>query len=287
MRLTATAIGYGVAPDSIAGPVIAVFPRACEILCADGLIVTLSAVEGGVPGGISVEVGEGFRFDAHLVAGAEAAVRGGVLRFAGSVVSIDLRGASAWRSRLGEMRADFALPEPQRARGAAVQALLEDGRTRPLVAVGRGALIDLVRASRSHDIDAAAAAAAKLIGLGDGVTPAGDDCLVGHLCGLWAGVHGRAGRIAFAEELGRRVAALAPRTHRVSRAYLEAAAVGEASQKLARLAMSIARGDEADARGAAAAAIAVGHSSGACMVLGLLLGTAAASGIDLESGLID
>jgi hypothetical protein len=84
------------------------------------------------------------------------------------------------------------------------------------------------------------------------------------------------GRAAFVARLGVRLKEFAARTHRISRVYLEAAAEGEVSERLTKLAAQVAAGATPRAVGAAAAAaLAVGHSSGANGILGLLLGSAA------------
>jgi hypothetical protein len=62
----------------------------------------------------------------------------------------------------------------------------------------------------------------------------------------------------------------------VSRLYLEAAAQGQISERLYALATCIATGaGEETVTFAAEAALNVGHSSGACGILGLLIGCAA------------
>jgi len=116
----------------------------------------------------------------------------------------------------------------------------------------------------------------RLIGLGPGSTPAGDDYLVGHLAGLWSCAGASGARRSFVADLGEGLRKSALRTNRVSRVYLEAAAAGEVSERLGDLAARVAQGaDAASVCAATDAALAVGHSSGACGVLGLLLGCAA------------
>lgn len=287
MRLAAITYGYGVAPDEIAGSVVAVFAHACEILCTSGRLVTLATRGGGLPGGIAVDAPEEFRFDAAIATGVEAATRSGILRFAGSAHSVDMRRARPWHSRIRGLRLNLVRPSSRRSWLEARDALCADGRAAPLIAIGRAALDDLALASLELDYVGARDAAARLIGLGDGTTPAGDDCLVGHLGGVWACTCGRAERIEFAGRFGANLAALAPRTHRASRAYLEAAAVAELSERMTDVAAAIVAGDETVARRAAMNAIAVGHSSGACSVLGLLLGIASLYAADVARGLLD
>jgi hypothetical protein len=110
-----------------------------------------------------------------------------------------------------------------------------------------------------------------LVGLGDGLTPEGDDYLIGYFAGLWACGGADRSRVNFVLALSgwlKRIALCAGKTSRV---YLEAAADGEVSERLFDLANSVAGGsDSAAVNRAAAAALAVGHSSGACGVCGFL-----------------
>jgi hypothetical protein len=131
-------------------------------------------------------------------------------------------------------------------------------------------------ATRNLDAAAAGAAAAQLVGLGAGGTPAGDDFLVGYLTALWSSQRARG--TEFVTRLSRFIAALSARTSDISRVYLEAAAAGEVSERLTVLAATIATESLHGAVvGAAKAAIAVGHTSGADGTLGLLAGAEAAS----------
>ena len=95
----------------------------------------------------------------------------------------------------------------------------------------------------------------------------------------------------FAVAFAKTCRSLGKRTNDISRAYLEAAADGQVSERLADVAKSVAAG-EAEPRVAetVASAMAVGHSSGADGTLGLLQGLASwgpASVFSRGSGLVD
>ena len=109
-------------------------------------------------------------------------------------------------------------------------------------------------------------AANALIGLGPGLTPAGDDFVGGALIALRAAGHGeRADRIA-AWAL-----ALAERgTNRISRAHLRCAAAGEGHEALYDLLRALNAGEVAIARSVDALS-RVGHSSGLDAAAGALL----------------
>lgn len=98
---------------------------------------------------------------------------------------------------------------------------------------------------------------ADLAGLGVGLTPAGDDFLVGMLHGLWA----RA-----AEQVGELCSAIAqtaiPRTSTLSGAWLEAASQGEASQLWHTLIKATRDGREDDIQEALVHILRTGETSG-------------------------
>ncbi len=80
----------------------------------------------------------------------------------------------------------------------------------------------LLQAVGGEDMDAAAAAVGALAGLGSGLTPAGDDVLLGVLFALWIWFPRRAWINLIAETA-------VPRTTTLSAAFLRAAAAGEAT----------------------------------------------------------
>ena len=112
-------------------------------------------------------------------------------------------------------------------------------------------------------------AADALIGLGPGLTPAGDDFVGGAMIALRA--FGR-------DPLADRVAAWAlplaeSRTGRISRAHLRCAALGEGHEALHRLLSALNDGESAVARALDALA-RVGHTSGLDAAAGALLAPA-------------
>lgn len=141
---------------------------------------------------------------------------------------------------------------------------------------GGAAIKRMCATTRELDLAGGRQAMSELIGLGEGSTPAGDDYLVGYFGGLWACAGADGLRRRFIADLGGSLGDMVLRTNRISRVYLEAAAEGEVSERLATLVWRIAAGaDEKPVAAATALACAVGHSSGACGVLSLLLGCAA------------
>ncbi len=134
------------------------------------------------------------------------------------------------------------------------------------------ALRKLVDGTRRYDLSTTSAVGA-LIGLGPGLTPGGDDLLVGYLAGLWCTIRDRNERARFISTLGKTVIRLSRQTNDISRTYLYHAARGQVSSRLAALAEAICRGDNSDRLlDAAEAAMRAGHTSGMEAVAGLLVG---------------
>jgi hypothetical protein len=258
------------------GVVQSVFVNAAILAVADGLVTLVPAATGALPAAIMVDVPRGFNFASVLAVGAAAASRAGVLRFAGSAASVDLRMARHWRSRLGDISIDFVNSATESAWRSVAAALRADGRSNAISRLAHADIFLLSDATRHFDLWSAEQAAARLVGLGAGGTPAGDDLLVGYLAGLWSSIAGNRSRADFAAGLGEILRGLAKRTNNVSRVYLEAAAAGEVSERLAAVATCIAAGvSSTTVAETTASAMTVGHSSGADGTLGLLLGLAA------------
>ena len=275
-RLAARKIGFGVPVDDFDGAVHSVFRNALILAVDGGGLVTLVPEEAGaLPGGITLDAEAGIGFDRMIAAGAGAAARAGVLRIADSGLTVDLRQAEAWRSGLDELTLDLASASSRKAWDTAAAVLAVDGRAERFLRIAAKPVFALADAARGLREAETHALMERLVGLGEGGTPAGDDFLVGFAAALHASAVAGARRRGFAEAFFRHLRSLGDRTNAVSRVYLEAAAAGEVSEKLTNLASRIARGDApASVEAATAAAVAVGHTSGADGTLGLLAGMA-------------
>lgn len=134
----------------------------------------------------------------------------------------------------------------------------------------RTALSHLQGALTRGDASGVTGAVAELAGLGPGLTPSGDDVLAGFLLALrlWPDA---------ARLLGARIVATlilgtaAPRTGRISRAYLWAARQGHASDAWHDLVRALS-GSAEDATAAATRILQIGETSGADMLAGFLFG---------------
>jgi Protein of unknown function (DUF2877) len=285
MRVAALSIGYGAPVGGFDGRVEAVYPRACVLLLDDHRLLTLvTPTIGRLPRGVVVDTPPEFTFAPGIAIGASAAARSGILRIRGAALAVDLRSARSWRSFLGVLKIDGRREAVARALETAGAALRLDGRSDVFVHLAGARIADLAAATRALDATATEKAMSGLVGLGDGLTPAGDDYLVGYFAGLWACAGADRSRANFVTALSEWLKRIAPCASKTSRVYLEAAADGEVSERLFDLANSVAEGsDSAAVDRAAAAALAVGHSSGACGVCGFLQACACWSE-DLRSG---
>jgi hypothetical protein len=193
---------------------------------------------------------------------------------------IATEGARLWHAAPGWPAVKAALSDPARrswlaqiaaataAPGAALHvtgigcgALRSQGRLR-----AAGAAERLVAGLRALDAGEAVAGAQRLAGLGPGLTPAGDDFLLGALLAAWAGLFGPG-----AQDLAPAIAeAVAPLTTTLSAAYVRAAGRGECSACWHGLFAAARAGRDAALRHAVRAVLAVGHSSGADAMAGFV-----------------
>jgi hypothetical protein len=290
MIVQALSAGEGFPRDFFDGQVHSVFDSAANLSLADaGLVTLLAARSGNLPRGARLDTPPGYSFEDHLEPGLAATCREGILSFSGSTFAVDLRPARVWQSDLKTLAIDLSLTQAMAGWRIALAGLRQHPGTRtgiagavfdldaagapsPLVRAARGPIHALADAALRFDVAGSAVAAGKLIGLGPGLTPSGDDFLVGFMSGLWACAADNLYRIAFTDGLGLEISRFAGRTTDISRAFLLDAARGEASEPLTALATAIRDGVEVDVREAAQVALGVGSASGVDGVAGLLAG---------------
>jgi hypothetical protein len=283
MHLAALSAGGQAPRGRFNGAVHSVFRHACNVRLDDGRLVALLAAHlGNVPHGVRLAVPAGFAFEHHIKVGRQVSCRADVLRVAGGGLSIDLATAWPWRGELPAGGVDLASPEVARAwrtAGRAWQGNRPRIDDRTVEIVGRAVDhqgVRLARAARDLQPEEAAGALLCLVGCGPGLTPSGDDLIVGFLAGLWSTAAVDPARRRFLEDLCAAVAAAAAATGDISRAYLRHAARGHFAQPLITVMHHIGAGAQRRAiEAAVAAALRIGHTSGADGVCGLLLGLGA------------
>src|SRR5690606_36415208 len=135
-----------------------------------------------------------------------------------------------------------------------------------LLPIGRGAN-QLRQGIATLDLALLQSAAHTLAGLGGGLTPAGDDLLLGAMVALWA-----IRPESIARPCAETVANTAmPRTTTLSAAYLAAAGRGEVALLWHNLLGAFATADSQGVISATRAILHTGHTSGADMLTGFLL----------------
>jgi hypothetical protein len=197
-----------------------------------------------------------------LPSGAPAEVGGGRIVVGDLAVS-----AAAWwdpRPRLPRPRPAL-LPEGVRQLRTALygEGVPHSAFTLPGLPTGPGGPLAALRgAVRRADLEAALRTAARLIGLGPGLTPAGDDVMAGTMAGLVLLGHPAAERFAAGV-----FALAAGRTTELSRALLRHAACGRVSGEYAAVLHGLV-GDR-PLGPAIAGLLATGSTSGRALALGL------------------
>jgi hypothetical protein len=292
MYLPAITIGYAVPVGSFDASVHSVFQSAINLRLneTDNLLTLLASSEADLPQGIRVDTPDDFSFEIFPT-GQQATYKDDTLRL--DSLTIELRGARHWKCDLPALKADTTAPavsnawrlvwnalnERQNLSGSEIVAgdLFRLGESaRPTVSRKAGeAMRDLVNATRRYELTDPSAVN-SLIGLGSGLTPSGDDLLVGYMAGLWSTVRNKGKRARFVSDLGKTIIRLSRRTNDISRTYLYHAVQGQVSSRLANLAEAICRGGNPERLlETVESAMQVGHTSGMDAVTGLLIGLAA------------
>lgn len=194
----------------------------------------------------------------------------GAMPRVGARISIELGKARRWAPAALKRRPDRrGLSAPRRAlwcrtrTGEGLAPMLDaPERLAPRARRAAQAFIDWLATGAEGP---APRAAASLIGLGPGLTPAGDDFIGGALIAL-----GVAGRVDVAGRAAAWVLARVQRTNRISAAHLACAARGEGHEALHRLLASL-RPRGWGFRAALEALDGIGHTSGHAAAAGALL----------------
>ena len=290
----ALSIGCAVPQPAFDASVHSVFQSAANLRLVKGgkLLTLVGSGEADLPQGIRLNTPADFSF-AGLHVGEPVACRDNLLRIDSLSLTVDLRKARIWKCDLPALNVDLTNPAvvtawrsvwlalnmrqiQSNAEIVAENLFLSDETMHAGVPRMAGkAMQDLVNATRQYDLTAASAAQG-LIGLGSGLTPNGDDLLVGYLAGLWCTVRDRNERIQLLSNLGKTITHHSKLTNDISRAYLYHASQGQVSNLLVNLAEAINMGGNPNRLlDIAETTMRVGHTSGMDAVTGLLMGLTA------------
>jgi len=275
-------------PPRARAQVHSVFQRTCNIETDSGELVTLLAPGcGNLPHGVCCAPPMGPLFP-RLRQGQAAILEDAALRVPAARLAVHLSRAAIWNGTVAAARP--GLPGIQACRAlrelretlrehapdeGVAPALFSSGCPRSrieraLFARMAQSLPVLARATETGDAVAVVSALSVLVGLGAGLTPAGDDFIVGYLAALWSRSHRERGIAALLRGLANPVGQLSLQTNAISRQMLLDALQGQFAERLADVVRSVCGGD--NVAGAAMRALEVGHSSGADVLCGLLFG---------------
>jgi hypothetical protein len=260
------------------GRVHSVFARVVNVIVPDGTLLTLASREvDDAPDTLVVDLRT---FDGSGVAiGAPVAARDGVLAV-GRRLAIRVDGARPWvpllpwypaqdaslRRNLEALREHLAGLDSGPVGDAPSQSSAV-----AIAATARLALhaTALGRALERADLETARVQGEALVGLGQGLTPSGDDLLLG----LFAVLHLPGGPCEPFRDLGTQIVARAmQRTHAISLCALRAAAEGRVRARVVALLSALTTGERETTLAALRAVLAIGSTSGRDIVAGIVLG---------------
>ena len=280
------AIEDAVRAPGVVGLVEGVHRTAVNIRWGDQLVTVAHASLGGLPNGILVDPPVALD-QIGLAPGMRVQGDGIALRVPGASMVVFLGGAASWSPVLPVTqvatatrveRAQRALQvaagqAPRVGLGPLLVGIVNQGTS--VGALGRAAarsVAAVLVALGDGASDRAVATAIPLIGLGPGATPSGDDLLVGLAAGLAATDH------PLAQAFGAGVARDAPGlTTSLAESYLLHAGRLEFSERVHDAAAAVLTGPEGGLERTISHALAWGASSGADLLVGLLIGIQASA----------
>lgn len=272
--LIAGSIGYLVPRAGWAGRVHSVFARHCNLACRE-LLLTLSRAP-ATDGPTVIRLTEDAPADLRewFTVGEPVRAQRDTLRT--PRVELQWRHARQWWP---------AAPRPPLPRAGIVANLQHAERVLARCRITRRSIIDgaaapvaaaLQRACMTLDGPAAQSLVAQLIGWGEGLTPAGDDFLVGLMAGLDAMPNAESTGRSFRAAVASTVRTHTARTSTIAAHCLRLAAAGHHAAPLLDLRQALlADADLGAVNAAMRAALSIGATSGADTVSGLLAGLAA------------
>jgi len=230
--LAVESIGHRVPRTGFSGRVHSVFARACNIACGDTLLTLVAADLGDGP--TLLRLARGAPRDLRALFEVGEPVDGRLCRARTARTELQWTRASVWSP--APLRALLPVPRIHAHVSRALQCLAQHRPTHRSLIDGEGAPVTaaLRHACQALEGHQVVRHVDRLIGWGEGLTPAGDDFLVGLTAGLDAFVDGPERR-----ELRSAIVAVlrnaTPRTTPIAAHYLCLAADGHYTEPLLRL----------------------------------------------------
>jgi hypothetical protein len=266
-----------------------IYRSVVNISTADGLLSVASPEGGGLPNGILADLGPDWR-EIGLHSGMAVVATEANIRVLGAGLAIQFAAAPRWSPRLRSSadaadtatarwrrraRATRAIARTRASSGGFGPLLREDVSHDPvgILGVARPILAELAVVLETGDETRAAKVATRLVGLGPGLTPSGDDVLVGIEAALHALARPSAGFVALATgDADLRTTALAA-------TLLRHAGAGEFAERLHSLLAALLGSDDEAIPAAIDRAVAWGATSGTDCLLGVLIGLDVSAGV--------
>jgi hypothetical protein len=273
--------------EGFAGSVLSVFVRACNLVSDQGEIVALVSQRVG-NGPLNIVLEEDGFLSRSLEAGSPAEGDGRTIRV-GEALVVSLAGAEVWEpwlewealnaerpgleANLAVLHDHLIAQAPAESLAYLLAAGAAGGRSVESTyrKVAWRAIEGLLAALRAGDRQGIAARAASLAGLGPGLTPAGDDFLLGLMAGLRTWPQCLAGSALSVEEACQAIyGAAAERTNLLSMALLQSAREGMFGEAWHILLAALRQDKAAEVREAADRVLGFGGTSGADALCGFL-----------------
>ena len=293
LAVPVASVGLSVAPylshAGLVGHVCASFRRCCYLQTLDGEVLCIAEeILGRGPLTVSISLDEGMDLQVLGVSeGTSVSVEGGCIHI--SSLALDLEGALVWRPQPPAIAPGNLAPEAARRLAVAMSPqtppdglgcllphvenlgagqAVEAGCVSALGTLSTTAVTCMVNGLLSGDAPSTEAGVRGLLGLGPGLTPSGDDLLVGLLLALHAGRPSTAGTLA------RIVAQHGPSmTGMISVAILKQAPLGYGSEAIHQVIEALVSGVPEDEMLHKAGVLrGAGHTSGWDTLVGILLG---------------
>ncbi|QIK61960.1 DUF2877 domain-containing protein [Leucobacter viscericola] len=267
--------GHAVPEGTFTGVVHSVFAHSCNLAVAGTLLTLQDSANLHSPTSIRIAGHAGRRWQPSVAPGQPVWLADGLIRIGGSgesTYTLDISGAEVWRPHHALQFATLNTATTVQLRRV-VHEHPVGGGNRPDLCAAVDALRKILaqNATCSATSDELATAVGALIGLGPGLTPSGDDLLVGLLATLArsGGTYAR----DVANEVAAVIATRGEATTDVSRHYLQLATEGKFSQPLTELLDALTRPDLVDLQSTCIQhVLAVGATSGADAIAGIVLG---------------
>lgn len=275
----AVSAAHLVPQSNFAGAIHSVFATACNIAVGDLLITVHDAAKQHTPTSVRVAVNGTGCWTPVVRVGDRASFTAGWLSFGAH--TLDLRQIPVWtpaerprttrrmvaRARLAQLLSAHQIPVARTSSALTFTLARDVAALREIVIAPPGTRV------RSEEIDAVIR---RLIGAGEGLTPSGDDVLVGLLAALSRGVDSHQTVPIFAP-IAEAVLRNTHRTTDVSAHHLKLATREFFGEPLINLIDAVVSGASLDAVHARTGEVlSVGASSGADALVGVLLGLQAA-----------